>query len=141
MPNKSPYKYIRDIKRITKFLERKRSEDSSKCPSRTHVLTLSKTTIVDIPPDPRKRKLSLVQLKTISVAPMDPPLIEVTKLPPQRHPSQDKAFTLEDFMKCIDKADENERRTTQARELEKNLLEFRRLLDLPPQPGFPLSHI
>ena len=139
MPNKSPYKYIRDIKRITKFLERKRSEDSSKCASRSHVLTLSKPTIVDIPPEPRKQKLSAVQLKTISIAPMDPPPIQVSKPPP--HPSRDKAFTLEDFNKCVDKANDNKRRTTQAREREKDLLEFRRLLDLPPQLGFPLSHI
>ena len=70
---------------------------------------------------------------------MDPPPIQVSKPPP--HPSRDKTFTLEDFMKCVDEVDDTERRTTKAREREQDLLEFSRLLDLPPKLGFPLSHI
>ena len=87
-------------------------------PPSTPILSLSRPTSVDIPPDlkkakisyakqtcisirPKIKKLYIVNLKTIPIAPTEPP-IELSKPTPQ--PSQDKVFTLEDFMGCVDKS-------------------------------------
>ena len=118
MPNKSPYKYLRDIKRMTKFQERKRNKEST---FKTKALTMSKQPIVDIPPEPQSQKLSLVQLNPISIAPEEPPFIEISKPPPQ--PLRDKVFTL---------GNDSRGRRAQAAEREQDMLHFRRMLNLSP---------
>ena len=121
---------------MTKFQERKRSKEST---LKTKSLTMSKQPIVDIPPEPKSQKLSLVQLNPISIAPEEPPFIEISKPPPQ--PLRDKVFTLGNFMECAEKADDSRARRAQAAVREQDMLRFRRMLNLPPKPGFPLSHI
>jgi hypothetical protein len=100
-------------------------------PPATPILTLSRPTFVGIPPDLKKSNLSFAKQTFISIAPANSP-IELSKPTPQA--PQEKAFTLEDFMGCVDKANDDERRRNRAREHEReeDLLNFRRLLDLPP---------
>ena len=136
MQKKSPYKYLRDIKRITKFIERKCVENSPKLsinvqyqidirPS-TPFLTISKPTIVDIQPELTKPNLSTTQHDSIS------------KHPSQNPPKFEQLFTAEDFKRCANETGMNsrqrhqERKQERERERERDLANFRRILNLPP---------
>merc|ERR1719318_105820 len=97
---------------------------------------MSKPTVVDIPSEPRK--LTFVKMKPISIT-MDSPKNEYSKPNPEL--TLPKAFTLDDFKKCAKQAEEaNERKRTQDRERANDLSDLRSLLNLPPEPGLPLSH-
>ena len=95
----------------------------------TEGLGMSKPTVVDIPPEPRKQNLTMVKLKPISIASMESPYSGYSKPNPQ--PSPHKAFTLDDFKNCAKQAEDDiERRRD--REKANDLSDLRRLLNLPP---------
>ena len=89
-------------------------------------LTLSESTCVDIPPDSKLPKLSLTRLQNISINP-----IELNRPTPQ--PSQ-SLLTLEDFMQCASatKTDDDKRKKMKDQERERDLKDFKRMLNLPP---------
>ena len=95
--HRSPAKKARSIRRLISYLK------SPLVPKKhitfqTKALGLSKSTIVDIPSEPRKQKLALVKMKPISTDSVDSPKSEYSKPNPQ--PTPHKAFTIDDFKKC-----------------------------------------
>jgi Leucine-rich repeat (LRR) protein len=99
MPNKSPYKVLRSIKRITKFSEKKASEkkiltvQKLPCiciPPTVKTLAFSKSTMISISPSQRQLSFSKpvltdippeiprTNLSYLSI----PPFVENTRLPP-----------------------------------------------------------
>ena len=81
-PKKSPCKLLRDVKRITKYNERKRSKFCSRMsihfqslvdiPPENKTLTTSVQVLVDIKPVTATPKLSFARLKGISIPPIKP---------------------------------------------------------------------
>ena len=132
MSSKSPYKYLRDIKRMTKFTERKIFEPSAKgtlhvrCQTDiSQLLTMSQPTIMDIPP--KLPKLSLTRIKKISIIHLEP-----EKPTPQ--PSQINQLTLEDFVKCVNQSEGNRRQKIKNEEQDREcyLMDFKRRLNFLP---------
>ena len=89
-------------------------------------LAISKSTCVDIPPDIKLSRLSLTRLQNISINP-----IELNGPAPQ--PSQ-TLLTLEDFMQCVNvtKPEDENRKRMKDQERERDLKDFKRMLNFPP---------
>ena len=116
MQRKSPYKYLRDNKNINKLIDRKSFQKSPRlsinvqcqidiCPN-TLFLTISKQTIVDIPPELTKPNLFMTKPNSISINPMGiytSPSQQPSKNPPKFKP----VFTAKDFKRCANKTEIN----------------------------------
>ena len=85
-------------------------------------LCIQPCAVTDIPPDPRIPQLSFVRLKNISINPLELP-----------KPSPQPVFTLEDFMHCVDKTEDDRRQKINGKEQERkcDLIDFKRRLQLP----------
>ena len=92
MQGKSPYKVLRNAKRIARYNEMKRikyfSNFSTKLlslieipPAPQRILTMSRPTLVDIPPDQKKPKLSFARQTCVSISPIYQPSQTSTQPP------------------------------------------------------------
>ena len=141
MCHRSPAKIFRSVKRMTIFLDKKSVRPApiilpkvKTCSLSVHVqcqidilpaaplLTMSKPIIVDIPPDPKIPKLSHVQLENICINPVEP-----------SKPTSQPVVTLEDFMQCVNKTEDDRKRKMkeQEQERERHLTNFKKMLFLP----------
>ena len=137
MCHQSPAKLLRSVKRITNFLEKKKQLLSNK-PFLCSVI-LPQTNIF---PASHLPNLTIVNVQTTSVLPQTPPKPNLTicnalsvNIKPEESHSQ--TLSLEDFKKIMEKSNENreilrkQEKDDFAKEREKDLMEFNRLLGLP----------
>ena len=122
--NKSPSKKLRSLKRLLSFLQRRISLTKNS-PS----LTICHQEPLSIPPTLAKLAISnLPSFSTLSSHSEPPPIIR----------SAIKPFTAKDFMECVKKTEEDRKKTEDVRKQEiqlnreADLMDFRRMLNLPP---------
>ena len=138
MCQQSPAKLLRSVKRITHFLEKKK--ELSVQPFLCSVILPP----INILPASPLSKLTIVNVQTTNILPQTPPKPNLTKfkassvnIKPEESLSQ-TPLTFEDFRKIMEKSNKNresamkQEREDFAREREKDLLEYRRQLGLPP---------
>ena len=89
----------------------------------TPILSIQHCAVTDIPPDSKIPQPSFIQIENIKTNSLDLP-----------KPSPQPVFTLEDFMNCVDKTEDDRRKKTndQEQERKRDMMDFKRMLQLPP---------
>ena len=136
MKHKSPAKTLRDVVRMTRFLNKK-NQFKSGCG-----LSFKKLASCDIPPVPvTKPVLSIQQVQTTTVCPRLKPKLSISRqisidIPPDQETKKNvpKPFTMVDFMDIVQKSENVSKQEVRdkQKEREKDLLEFNEVWGFHP---------